>query len=78
MRFFAYRLIVSMAEYVSNNVNLFRTKTGMTQEQLAAETGVSRQTIIAIEKGNYSPSVMLALKIAHAFKTPVEKIFYIS
>ncbi len=69
---------VRMAEYVRNNVNHFRTKLGMTQETLAEKTGVSRQTVIAIEKGNYSPSVLLALKIAKLFKTPVEDIFSIS
>jgi len=47
----------------------------MTQEILAEETGVTRQTIIALEKGNYVPSVLLALKIARYFKTPLEQIF---
>ena len=50
----------------------------MTQEELAEKTGVSRQTIIAIEKGKYSPSVLLALKIARLFKVPVEDVFLIS
>lgn len=67
-----------MAEYVSNHVNRLRTQLGMTQEDLAERTGVSRQTIIAIEKGNYSPSVLLALKIAKLFKAPVEDVFSIS
>ncbi|MEK7188202.1 MAG: helix-turn-helix transcriptional regulator, partial [Patescibacteria group bacterium] len=49
----------------------------MTQEELAAKVGVSRQTIIAIEKGNYTPSVLLALRIAQFFKKPVEDIFYL-
>jgi putative transcriptional regulator len=67
-----------MAEYVQNSVNEFRTKIGMTQEELAEKVGVSRQTIIAIEKGNYSPSVLLALKISKLFKTSVEDVFSIS
>lgn len=50
----------------------------MTQESLAAAVQVSRQTIIALEKGNYAPSVLLALKIASFFKVPVEKLFTIS
>lgn len=50
----------------------------VTQEELASEVGVSRQTIIALEKGNYAPSILLALKIAGFFKTPVEKLFKIS
>ena len=52
--------------------------TPITQEELAAAVGVSRQTIIAIEKGNYTPSVLLALKIAHFFKKPIEEIFAIT
>lgn len=67
-----------MNEYVANKVQVFRTQSGITQEELAAHVAVSRQTIIAIEKGNYAPSVLLALKIARFFKTPVEKIFTIT
>ncbi len=52
-----------------------RSKAGMTQEELAQKVGVTRQTIIAMEKGNYTPSVLLALKLAKVFKQPVEKIF---
>ena len=66
-----------MREYVRNTVQEFRTRAGITQEGLAEAVGVSRQTIIAIEKGNYTPSVFLALKLARYFKTPVEKIFNI-
>ena len=51
---------------------------GVTQEELAIKVGVSRQTIIALEKGNYTPSILLALKIAGFFKVPVETIFKIS
>jgi len=67
----------TMKEYVRNNVQELRTRAGITQEELAEAVGVSRQTIIAIEKGNYTPSVFLALKLARYFKTPVEKIFSI-
>ncbi len=62
-------------KYVTNRVQQLRASTGVTQEELAARVGVSRQTIIAIEKGNYTPSVMLALKIARYFKRSVEDIF---
>jgi len=48
-----------------------------TQEELARAVGVTRQTIIAIEKGNYTPSVMLAIKIAMFFKKSVEEVFEI-
>ncbi len=67
-----------MKEYITNHVNALRTKKGATQEELAGAIGVSRQTIIVIEKGNYAPSVFLAIKIAVFFKVPVEKIFRIS
>ena len=66
-----------MAEYVRNKVQLFRERTGHTQEELAKSVGVSRQTIIAIEKGNYTPSVLLALKLARHFKSHVDDIFTI-
>lgn len=66
-----------MHESVVNNVNEMRTQKSVTQETLADALGVTRQTIIAIEKGNYTPSVMLALKIAKFFKRPVEDIFKI-
>lgn len=64
-----------MTEQVKNQVYRLRTARRVTQEQLADAVGVSRQTIIAIEKGNYTPSVLLALKIARYFKEPVERIF---
>jgi putative transcriptional regulator len=57
---------------------MFRTDKGLTQEDLALKVGVSRQTIIAMEKGNYAPSVLLAFKIAGVFKVSVEDIFKIS
>ena len=64
-----------MADSVANTVHKARTASGLTQEELAEKVGVSRQTIIAIEKGNYTPSVLLALKIARTFKISVEDIF---
>ena len=47
----------------------------MTQKQLAEIVGVTRQTIVAIEKANYSPSLELAFLISRAFKRPVEDVF---
>lgn len=64
-----------MAEFVSNNVQEVRKSKKVTQEELAQEVGVTRQTIIAIEKGNYTPSVLLALKIAQFFNTTVDTLF---
>ena len=49
----------------------------MTQEQLAEKIGVTRQTIVAIEKGNYSPSLELAFRIALAFNVPLETVFFV-
>lgn len=60
---------------VENRVYALRTNRSLTQEDLATKASVSRQTIIAIEKGNYTPSVELALKLAKIFKVPVEDIF---
>ena len=66
-----------MSQNVSNLVQDYRNKQNITQEELAKATGVTRQTVIAIEKGNYTPSVLLALKIAKYFNTTVEKLFTI-
>jgi len=62
-------------EKIINYVQQLRVANGNTQGELAEAVGVTRQTIIAIEKGNYTPSVLLALKIANFFKQPIEKIF---
>lgn len=64
-----------MNERIQNNVNLLRQEKKVTQEELANAVGVTRQTIIAIEKGNYTPSVLLAIKIARFFKKGVEETF---
>ena len=66
-----------MQEIIKSQVYELRTKSNITQEALAEAVGVTRQTIIAIEKGNYTPSVILALKIAKFFKKSVEDIFQI-
>jgi putative transcriptional regulator len=51
---------------------------GMTQQQLAERVGVTRQTIISIERGRYRPSVELALRLARVFGVPVEELFELS
>ncbi len=62
---------------IQNNIRRLRFNAGeMTQQQLADKVHVSRQTIVAIEKGNYSPSLELAFKLARIFKTPLEEVFY--
>lgn len=48
----------------------------MTQQQLADKVGVTRQTIVALEKGNYSPSLELAFRIALAFNLHLEEVFF--
>jgi putative transcriptional regulator len=62
-------------EVVKNNVHELRTMAGLTQAELAEAVDVTRQTIIAIEKGNYTPSVLLALKLSRTFDTSVNDIF---
>lgn len=64
-----------MREYVSNTVSELRKEKGITQEELSKALGVSRQTIVAIEKGNYIPSLLLGIKIAQVFKRKVEEVF---
>ena len=61
---------------IQNNIRKLRFFAGeMTQQQLADRVKVSRQTIVAIEKGNYSPSLELAFRLARVFKTPLEEVF---
>jgi len=64
-------------EYVENKVPILRKSKKITQEELALALGVSRQTVIAIEKGNYVPSLLLGFKIAKFFDKKLEEIFYI-
>ena len=61
-----------------NHIRRFRlTSDGMTQSELARRVGVTRQTILSIEKGKFRPSVELALLLARAFGTSVEELFEI-
>lgn len=64
-----------MNESIENEVFNLRKEKNITQEELASALEVTRQTIIAIEKGNYIPSLALGIKIAKYFKKPVEGIF---
>lgn len=59
-----------------NRLKEYRAKISVNQQEMGALVGASRQTISLIERGDYSPSVTLALKIAKIFKVPVEDIFY--
>lgn len=61
---------------MDNRVRYFRFVRGeMSQAALAERVGVSRQTIVAIERGNYNPSVSLALRLARALSASVEDLF---
>ncbi|MGI9027515.1 MAG: helix-turn-helix transcriptional regulator [Candidatus Saccharimonadales bacterium] len=64
-------------ETTHNAVTAARKAAGLTQAELADTVTVTRQTIIAIEKGNYTPSVLLALKLAKALKKSVEELFWL-
>ena len=60
---------------MKNKIKVERAENDVTQQQLADAVGVSRQTVVAIEKGKFLPSTPLALKIARFFEKPVESIF---
>jgi len=65
-----------MGSSIQNNLRTVRfLNKEMTQQQLADLVGVSRQTIVAIEKGHYSPTLELAFKIAAVFSKPLDEIF---
>jgi putative transcriptional regulator len=62
---------------VGNHIRKLRfNNEEMTQQQLADKVGVTRQTIVSLEKGNYSPSLELAFRIARAFNLPLEEVFF--
>jgi putative transcriptional regulator len=60
---------------VTNQVRALRPDAGLTQAQLAAVLGVTRQTVIAVEQGRYSPSLELAFQIARALERPIDQVF---
>jgi len=60
---------------MKNKLRMLRKELGLRQEDLARETGVTRQTINAIENGKYNPTLVLAIKLARLLKTPVEELF---
>lgn len=68
----------ALEDQVRNHVRRYRRQLhDMTQQELADRVGVTRQTILSIEKGKYNPSVGLALRLAAAFDVPVEALFEI-
>ena len=61
---------------INNTIRTLRFHQGeMTQKELADRVGVTRQTIVAIEKAKYSPSLEVAFRIARVFDTPLEEVF---
>ncbi|MEV7619676.1 helix-turn-helix transcriptional regulator [Microbacterium sp. NPDC089321] len=60
---------------VTNTIRARREEAGMTQAELAGLIGVTRQTLIAIEQGRYSPTLEIAFQIARAFGRPLEDLF---
>lgn len=61
---------------ISNNIRTLRFHANeMTQQELADKTGVTRQTIVAIEKGKYSPTLELAFRISLIFNVPLQEVF---
>jgi len=67
-----------MKETLISNVKAKRTEKKLTQQDVAEAIGVSRQTVVAIEGGNYTPSVLLGLKLAELLSCQVEDLFTVS
>lgn len=63
---------------LGNRLKELRAAKGLNQQALGALVGASRQTISLIERGDYNPSITLALRIAKVFETPVDKVFYLT
>jgi len=61
---------------MKNRIKVYRALRNLTQEALAEQLGVTRQTILAIEKGKYDPSLELAFRISRLFKIPIDKMFF--
>lgn len=61
---------------VTNNIRALREAAGLTQAELARRIGVTRQTLIAIEQGKYSPTLELAFQISRNFGTNLDDVFH--
>jgi len=60
---------------MNNLLEELRTQKGWTQQELADQVAVSRQTIISLESGRYNPSILLAFRLARLFEMPIEDLF---
>lgn len=65
-------------DQLQNRLRKLRTARGWTQQELATLVGVSRQTIIAIEKGRYNPTAVLAIKLVGVLERPFAEVFWLS
>ena len=63
---------------LQNRLKELRAKHGLNQQELGSLVGASRQTISLIERGDYNPSITLALRISQVFQVPVEQVFYLT
>jgi len=63
---------------MKNRLEEFRSQRGWTQQELADQVEVSRQTIISLENGRYNPSILLAFRLARLFQVPIEDLFLYS
>lgn len=63
---------------MENRLEEMRTHKGLTQQELADQVNVSRQTIISLERGRYNPSIILAFRLARLFGITVEELFLYS
>ena len=61
---------------MKNRIKVYRAMHNLTQEALADQLGVTRQTILAIEKGKYDPSLELAFRISKLFRVSIDKMFF--
>lgn len=61
---------------MKNRIKVYRAMRNLTQEALADQLGVTRQTILAIEKGKYDPSLELAFRISRLFRISIDKMFF--
>lgn len=61
---------------IKNRLKELRARSNLTQKDLSEKVGVTRQTIVSLEKGTYVPSLLLAMNIAEVFQEPIEQIFF--
>jgi putative transcriptional regulator len=73
----AYNKDMNKKIFIKNLIKLARKKRKVTQKELADALGVSRQTVVSLEKNDYTPSLLLALKVSNYFHESIEEIFSI-